>query len=172
MGTDDAAPSGDVEAALQVRAHASGGGLTKISVAARVLLLQGMLRRFRMATSRPTVSVVIPCHNASSFVRRALRSVAAQTLPASSVICVDDGSTDDTLDVLQAFAAEATIPITVISQENAGGAAARNAGLEMVDSDYVQFLDADDELLPDKLATQVAELDHSRADLLAGAFLS
>ena len=102
---------------------------------------------------RVRVSVVIPCYNQARFLGRAIESALAQTLPGVEVIVVDDGSTDDTATVTQRFDR-----VTYHRQNNCGVAAARNAGLGRARGDFVIFLDADDELLPDAAETGVGAL--------------
>lgn len=103
------------------------------------------------------VSVIIPCFNLGWCVDRAITSAWAQGLADLEVIVVDDGSTDDTPVRLQQLGSR----VTVLQQDNRGVAAARNAGLRAARGDVLQFLDADDRLLPGKLAAQLAVL---RAD--------
>lgn len=86
----------------------------------------------------------------------AVASVLAQTRPVEEIICVDDGSTDDTLAVLHRLQAESPIPFHVLSGPNGGPSAARNRGLERARGAWIQFLDADDLLAPDKLRHQLA----------------
>ncbi len=95
----------------------------------------------------PRFSVVIPAHNASGTVGRAIASVCAQTSPAHEVIVVDDGSSDATADVARTFGGS----VTVIRQANSGVAAARNAGARAASGDWLAFLDADDWYAPDRL---------------------
>ena len=99
------------------------------------------------------VSIVIPAYQSARWVRDAVASALAQTHPSCEVIVVDDGSTDGTAALLAAAFADA---IQIVQQPNRGLAAARNTGLRRARGEYVQFLDADDVLLPDKIATQVA----------------
>jgi glycosyltransferase involved in cell wall biosynthesis len=100
------------------------------------------------------VSVVIPAWNAERYLPDALASVAAQSLPASEVLVVDDGSTDLTTALAESFGG----PIRVLRQSHAGAAAARNLGVREARSEWVAFLDADDFWLPDRLAWQAATL--------------
>jgi glycosyltransferase involved in cell wall biosynthesis len=104
-------------------------------------------------TTSPLVSVVIPCFNQAKYLCGALQSVHAQDWPAIESIVVDDGSTDDTSAVAHAHGA--TI---VLRQDNRGLSAARNAGLAVAHGEYVLFLDADDELLPDAVSSGVEVL--------------
>ncbi|MBX2980209.1 MAG: glycosyltransferase family 2 protein [Flavobacteriales bacterium] len=101
------------------------------------------------------VSVVIPCYNVEGWVEACLRSTLAQVHRDLEVICVDDGSTDGTAAVIEGLQAEQPGKITLIRQANSGATAARNRGLEAATGTYVQFLDADDLLLPFKLKRQL-----------------
>jgi len=100
------------------------------------------------------VSVVIPAYNAGKYLGRAIDSVLAQTRPADEIIVVDDGSTDNTADVAHGYGEK----IRFIRQENAGASVARNTGIEAATSEWIAFLDADDEWLPRKLKLQTEHL--------------
>lgn len=102
------------------------------------------------------VSVVIPCYNVERYIDRCLHSVAAQSHPDLEVICVDDGSTDGTADRIELSANGQGWPIRLVRQTNKGAPAARNVGLAAASGTYVQFLDADDVIGPEKIAHQVA----------------
>lgn len=98
----------------------------------------------------PIVSVILPAYNAAGTVARAIRSVQGQTLTDWELVVIDDGSADGTVGVVEGFAAlDPRIRLT--RQENGGAAAARNAGLQQARGEWIQFLDADDELEPDHL---------------------
>ncbi len=101
------------------------------------------------------VSVIIPAFNAASCIRRAVDGVLSQTWRELEIIVVDDGSTDETLEVMAAYGAQ----VRVLSQANGGPSVARNRGLIEARGRYVAFLDADDYWRPEKLARQVALLD-------------
>lgn len=107
----------------------------------------------RPVQANPLVSVVIPAYNAERFLDEAIESVLAQTYAPVETIVVDDGSSDRT-----AAAARAHDGVVVIEQENAGPAAARNAGFAACNGDFVAFHDADDAMTPDKLAIQMEAL--------------
>lgn len=92
-------------------------------------------------------SIIIPCYNAQETVIRAVVSALSQTYENTEVIAVDDGSTDDTLQLLNKFSDK----VKIISGPNRGGAFARNLGLGVAEGEFIQFLDADDELAPGKL---------------------
>ena len=98
------------------------------------------------------VTCVIPCYNAERFLREALESVFAQTLPPTEVIVIDDGSTDRSAEVAASFENR----ITYVHQPNAGPAAARNRGIELAREEFIAFLDADDVWHREKLARQAA----------------
>ena len=100
----------------------------------------------------PLVSAVIPTYNYARFVTHAIDSVLAQTYTPLECIVVDDGSTDETPEVLRPFGDR----IRVIRQENRGLSAARNAGIRSARGSYVALLDADDRWKPTKIAQQVA----------------
>lgn len=102
-----------------------------------------------------SVSVVIPTYNYAQYLGEAIDSALAQTLPPLEVIVVDDGSTDDTPQVLAAYGDR----IRVLRQMNAGVAIARNSGIGAARGEYVAFLDADDVWLPRKLELQMARFD-------------
>jgi len=102
-------------------------------------------------SSEPLVSVVMPAYNVAWCIRRAVDSVLAQDYLARELIVVNDGSTDDTRGVLEAYGAR----ITLINQENRGMSAARNVAIRSAHGTYIAFLDADDRWLPEKLSRQV-----------------
>src|SRR5262245_1301539 len=90
----------------------------------------------------PVVSVVIPCYNQARYLGEAIASARRQTHPDIEIIVVDDGSTDDTVQVAQGYDG-----VRVVSQPNKGQGAARNKGLEQATGAYIVFLDSDDRLL-------------------------
>lgn len=101
-------------------------------------------------TSLPTLSVIIPCFNAGRWIAATLDSVYAQAWPKLEVIVVDDGSSDDSVALV-----EQQFPdVRVLQQTNSGVAAARNRGLAAAQGDWIAFVDADDIWLPGKLADQ------------------
>lgn len=104
------------------------------------------------------ISVVIPTWNRRQLVCRAIRSVQEQTLPATEIVVVDDGSDDGTGQLLAREFAD----IKLLGQGNAGVSAARNLGLASSVGDWIAFLDSDDQWLPGKLASQAALVDSIR----------
>ena len=104
----------------------------------------------RGASACPSVSVILPIYNAAAYAEEALRSLLDQTLRDIEVICVDDGSTDGTGDLLNALAEEDD-RIVVISKANGGAGSARNAGLDVARGEYLSILDIDDFFEPNML---------------------
>jgi glycosyltransferase involved in cell wall biosynthesis len=104
----------------------------------------------------PLVSVIIPAHNAASWIGECVRSVIAQDWTRLEIIVVDDGSTDDTTGIVAALGDSR---IRTVRQTRAGAGAARNRGLRDSTGDLIQFLDADDLLSPDKIVAQVRALE-------------
>lgn len=100
-----------------------------------------------MGTSRVKISVIIPVYNVENYLGTCLGSCLAQTLNDIEFICVDDGSTDRSLSLLNEFAA-CDPRFRVISKPNGGVSSARNAGLREAHGRYIMFLDADDYLEP------------------------
>ena len=101
--------------------------------------------------TRPETSVVMTALDAERYIDQALQSAFDQTMPPARVIVVDDGSTDDTADIAEAFDSR----VRVLRRPHGGIGVSRNAGLEEVDTEYVAFLDADDLWLPTKLERQL-----------------
>lgn len=105
--------------------------------------------------SAPHIAVVIPTHNRSWSLSRAIRSVLAQSFETYELIVVDDGSTDSTRELLSMFEGR----VRALHQENRGVSAARNAGVKESRAPWIAFLDSDDEWLPEKLQAQVEYLE-------------
>jgi glycosyltransferase involved in cell wall biosynthesis len=97
-----------------------------------------------------SISVVIPAYNAARYIGRALDSVLAQTHKPDEIIVVDDGSTDDTAGIVETYSSQ----VRLIRRENAGASVARNTGINAAKSEWIAFLDGDDEWLPEKLQLQ------------------
>jgi glycosyltransferase involved in cell wall biosynthesis len=111
----------------------------------------------------PLVSILIPCYNAERWIAQAIESALAQTWLEKEIIIVDDGSTDRSLEIIQQFDRR----IHWETGLNRGGNSARNRLLELARGEWLQYLDADDFLLPDKLAQQVEfVLNHPECDIV------
>ncbi|MDW5287873.1 glycosyltransferase family 2 protein [Formosa sp. PL04] len=108
------------------------------------------------------VSVIIPLYNASEFLEATLHSVLNQLYPNIEIIIIDDNSTDDSFNKALEFESDTVI---VKQNKDKGACAARNYGFELSTGDYIQFLDADDILSPDKIEKQVETLYASTTDL-------
>src|SRR5262249_6064448 len=109
---------------------------------------------------QPKVSILIPCYNAEKYIGETLESVFRQTWPAIEVIVVDDGSADRSAAVVRSFARS---NLQLVQQENRGQTAALNVCLTYALGDFIQYLDADDLIEPEKIERQVARLaDHPR----------
>lgn len=116
----------------------------------------------------PLVSILIPAFNAQDWIADTLRSAIAQTWPRKEIIVVDDGSTDQTLAIARQFRSDY---VRVVTQENQGAAAARNKAFSLSQGDYIQWLDADDLLAPDKIAKQLETSGHpNKRTLLSSAW--
>jgi glycosyltransferase involved in cell wall biosynthesis len=102
--------------------------------------------------SDPLISILIPCHNAAPWLKAALRSAREQTWPEVEIIVVDDGSTDESYEIARRLAG---LRSKVLRQERRGASAARNRALEFARGEFIQYLDADDLLEPDKLEKQM-----------------
>ncbi|MGI9087615.1 MAG: glycosyltransferase family 2 protein [Chthoniobacterales bacterium] len=106
----------------------------------------------------PLVSVVVPCYNQGRYLRESIGSLRAQSLRDWECIVVDDGSSDNSQEIARGLAEEDE-RVRVFAQENRGPSAARNRGVAEARGRYLQFLDADDLLEPDKLQVHVAYLE-------------
>lgn len=100
----------------------------------------------------PLVSILIPAYNSGAWIRDTLISAVEQTWQNREIIVVDDGSTDDTRRIANLFRPNG---VEVLYQPNRGASAARNSALSAASGDYIQWLDADDLLAPDKIARQM-----------------
>ena len=105
----------------------------------------------------PKVSVIIPAYNASDYIAAAINSVLRQTFKDYEIIVVNDGSTDNTVDVLKPFMSR----IRYIYQDNKGEKGAKNTGIKLAEGEYIALLDSDDLWMEDKLERQVPILDES-----------
>lgn len=108
-----------------------------------------------MLNNQPLVTIVIIAYNEERFIAEAIESALGQTYSNIEIIVVDDGSKDSTLAIARNYSSK----VTAVSQANSGNCSfPRNAGLNLANGEYISFLDADDILLPTKIATQMALL--------------
>lgn len=115
---------------------------------------------------RAFVSVVMPVYNASEYLDTSINDIRMQTFKDFELICVDDGSIDESGDMLDGYAAKDS-RIRVIHQNNKGGGAARNRGLDTAKGKYLMFLDSDDRFEPNMIEKAVEEAEHTGADVIA-----
>ena len=119
-------------------------------------------------TSDLLVSILIPCYNSEKWLAETLNSALSQTWQHTEIILVDDGSTDDSLLIAKRFASS---KVKVISQENQGASVARNYALKEAQGDFIQYLDADDLLAPNKIESQMKLIEQGYQNyILAGAW--
>lgn len=124
-----------------------------------------------MTASAPIVTLIVPGRDIAAFAPAALDSLRAQTESRWRAILIDDGSTDETGAIFDAAAAVDSRFTTIHHAASRGLGAARNVGLERVDTGYLGFLDADDELAPDALARMTGTLEETGSDFVAGAYV-
>jgi glycosyltransferase involved in cell wall biosynthesis len=110
------------------------------------------------------VSIITPSYNSALYIKNTIASVQAQTLRDWEMIIVDDGSIDNSADIIRDIAINDS-RIKLIQKENGGSASARNVGLQQAKGDYIQFLDADDTIAYDKLERQVELMDQKGLDV-------
>ncbi len=118
-----------------------------------------------------SVSIIVPCYNVAPYVEACLDSLVNQSLRNIEIICVNDGSTDVTPALLDAWA-EKEDRIRVIHRENGGQALARNLGMDMAGGEYVGFVDPDDYVEPSMFARLVEEARRHGADVTACGYTS
>lgn len=111
------------------------------------------------------ISVIMPCYNAASFVEEAVGAVMNQTYSDVELIVVDDGSTDESVDILQRLATQYAPRLTLLYQYRLGPYPARNLGLKHAQGERVAFLDADDYWSPDALEKLAAAMEENHADI-------
>ncbi|MBZ8180250.1 MAG: glycosyltransferase family A protein [Oscillatoria sp. PMC 1051.18] len=113
---------------------------------------------------KPLVSILIPCYNAEAFLAETLESALSQTWENKEIIVVDDGSRDRSLTIAKQFDSRG---VKVISQENRGASATRNRAYQESQGDFIQYLDADDLLAPDKIERQMQIFAEGNTDYVA-----
>jgi glycosyltransferase involved in cell wall biosynthesis len=109
---------------------------------------------------KPLVSILIPAFNAQEWIADTIRSAIAQTWRRKEIVIVDDGSADKTLAIARRWESDS---VRVVTQENEGAAAARNRAFSLSQGDYIQWLDADDLLAPDKIERQMALMNQCQS---------
>jgi glycosyltransferase involved in cell wall biosynthesis len=115
------------------------------------------------------VSVVVPVYNVESFLEECLESLLNQTYTNYEIIAVNDGSTDGSLRILNAFAASEP-RLKIINQENAGLSAARNRGIEAAKGKYILFVDSDDLVVPEMIMTIASGFEQSDSEVVTFSY--
>ena len=113
----------------------------------------------------PKFSIIIPVYNVEKYLRESLNSIANQTLTEFEVICINDGSTDNSLSLLEEYA-QKDARFKIISQENQGQGVARNKGLKIAEGEYIVFLDPDDWLETNALEEIYTYFKQTKADVI------
>ncbi len=110
----------------------------------------------------PKISVILPVFNSEKFIKKSVESVLSQTLDDFELIIVNDGSTDNTLNIINSFKDSR---IKILNQSNQGPGAARNAAFKVVKGDYIMYLDSDDWFCPDAFKTAYGQATRFRTDM-------
>ena len=118
-----------------------------------------------MSNPSPLVSVVLPVYNVGEYIAECLESLCKQTYDRLEIICIDDGSTDDSVDVIEKYAVGDN-RIRLVRQKNCGTVIARNRAVSMTTGDYVMFVDPDDALRLDTIETLINKLKTTPVDIL------
>jgi glycosyltransferase involved in cell wall biosynthesis len=118
------------------------------------------------------VSVIIPCYNVQEYISECLDSVLSQTYTNIEIICVNNNSTDKTDEILQEYIKKHPFKIVVLQELKKGAPAARNKGLLFAKGEWIQFLDADDLLLENKIEHQLNTISNNKEiNIVAGSFV-
>ena len=118
-----------------------------------------------MSGQQSLVSIVVPTHNSAEYLRQCLDSIIGQTYRRLQIICVDDGSTDETVQILDSYA-KADSRLSYVTQENRGAGVARNRGLDQATGDYLLFFDSDDWMADDLVQCAVSRVEECEADIV------
>ncbi|MDR1555189.1 MAG: glycosyltransferase [Campylobacteraceae bacterium] len=122
-------------------------------------------------TNNPKVSVIIPIYNVEKYLKKCLNSVINQTLKDIEIICIDDGSTDNSLNILKEYEKKDDRFI-VLTQKNQKQGAARNRGLDIAKAPYIMFIDSDDWIEPDTLKSHYETIIKENVDITMSNFIS
>ena len=120
--------------------------------------------------SEPLVSIIIPCYNSAPYVSRSIESALKQTYNNIELILVDNNSTDNTSNILHTYRNHHPDKVFVFYESKPGAPAARNVGLNKARGNWLQFLDSDDELLPEKIEKQIQAGLKSNANVVIGNY--
>jgi len=168
-----------VESTLEVYHEVLSQEHSRLSPQMRALAAAGQLESSQRAkrestarpqTTAPAVSVVMPIYNGAQYLREALASIRWQTFTDWELVCVNDGSTDESLKILRQFAAIDS-RIRIVNQENQGIVEALNRGVEESRADWIARIDSDDVALPVRLATQWRYIQENPEVVLVGSHM-
>lgn len=118
-----------------------------------------------MKNNYPLTSIILPVYNGENVISRSIESVLAQDYPCIELIVVDDGSMDHTREIVSDYA-EKHVNIRLLTLKNQGVSNARNVGISASNGEYIAFLDADDELMPDIISTSMNLIQKNNADIV------
>ena len=116
---------------------------------------------------QPKISIIIPVYNTEKYLHECLNSVVSQTIKDIEIICIDDGSTDNSYQILQEYA-EKDSRFVILQQENKGAGAARNKGIEIAKGEFLVFLDSDDYYLDTDVLESLYESAQKNDVLICG----
>lgn len=139
--------------------------LARMKAARDVPVYNHPARMYEEGAADPKVSVIIPVYNVADYIRPCIDSILAQSFQDLEIICINDGSSDDSLSILEEYAARDP-RFTVISQRNSGPSKARNQGFAVCRGEYIYCIDSDDLLAPEALEELMAHSEAERLDLL------
>lgn len=133
-----------------------------------ILIFSGIYQKnytIHIFADKPKISVIVPVYNTELYIDDCLNSIIGQSFSDLEIIVVNDGSTDKSLELIEAFARKDK-RIKVLNQENKGGAAARNAGVKAAVGEYIAFVDSDDTIHPDTYKISYEKAKETNADIL------
>jgi teichuronic acid biosynthesis glycosyltransferase TuaG len=110
------------------------------------------------------ISIITPCYNAEPYIARTIQSVQNQTITDWEMIIIDDGSIDNSVEIVKDIACNDQ-RIKLFQKENGGSASARNMGLALAQGEFIQFLDADDTIEPTKIERQITLMEQELLDV-------
>lgn len=121
-----------------------------------------------MKSRQPSISIIVPIWNTEKYLRRCLTSLVKQTEKNIEIVCVNDGSPDNSLEIIKEFAARDP-RIKVVDQKNQGVAVARNVGLQNATGKYIMWCDSDDEYLPTMCEKMLKAIETQKVDMVVSA---
>ena len=111
------------------------------------------------------ISIIMPIYNTETYLRESVNSILNQTFEDFELICIDDGSTDNSLNILKELS-ENDSRLRIISQENRGAGFSRNKGMKLSQGDYICFIDSDDYIVPEYLERTYENIISNDSDIV------